>query len=119
MENWEEFCSALGVSIRQEFWEGCFISGQFMTGWVAPGQTRSAKKTGKEILKRIQMNLLGQIRSARIEELMRIESLELLIEKTRDDAKRALLSRNSELQAGLKGAKRRRKPCNKRLLRPR
>ena len=103
VEDWREFCNALGVSIDQEFWEGCFISGQFVTGWVTPGQTHSAKKTGKEILKRIRMNLLGQIRSPRIEELMRIESLDLLIEKTRDD-REALLSKNSELQASLENA---------------
>ena len=94
----------MGVSIDQEFWEGCLISGQFVTGWVTAGQIRSVKKTGKEILKRIRMNLLGQIRSARIEVLMRIESLDLLIEKTQDD-REALLSKNSELQAGLEGAK--------------
>jgi hypothetical protein len=43
--------------------------------------SRSAKKTGKEILKQIRMNLLGEIRSARIEQLMRIKSLDLLIDK--------------------------------------
>ena len=108
VEDWREFCSALDVSIDQEFWEGWLISGQFVTGWVAPGQIRSAKKIGREILKRIRMYLLGQIRSARIEELMRIQSLDLLIEKTRDD-REALLSKNSELQ------RRKPKDCSARL----
>jgi hypothetical protein len=85
MEDWEEFCSALDVSIDRKFWEGFLISGQWVMGWVAPGQIRRARKTGKEILDQIRMNLLGQIRGARIEELMRIKNLDLLIEKTRHD----------------------------------
>lgn len=97
MEDWRGFCEALGVNFESEFWEGGMISGLYMKGWIKPGKVDKATKTGKEILKRIRQNLLERIRSNAIAELEKIEDLDRLDERTRDDRK-SLISQNAQLK---------------------
>jgi len=85
IEGWSDFCEAVGVDIRTQFWEGSMISGQFVMGWIKAGDIRGAKKAGETMLKKIRKNLLKQLRERTIKELNKIDDLDTLIERTRDD----------------------------------
>ncbi|HIG27940.1 MAG TPA: hypothetical protein EYQ50_09130, partial [Verrucomicrobiales bacterium] len=106
IEGWQDYCEAMGISIDGEAWESSMISGHYVMGWAELGTIRSARKTGKEILKRLRRNLLEQIRSVRIKELQKIKDLDTLIERTRDDRK-TLLNENDRLKADLESSQNR------------
>jgi hypothetical protein len=69
IEDWRDFCEAIGVCIESRVWEGSMISGQWQMGWVEVGTIRRAKKAGREILKRLREDLIEQIREAGIREV--------------------------------------------------
>jgi hypothetical protein len=100
MNDWSDFCSALGVHIDSNFWEGSMISGHLQMGWIQPGQIRRAQKIGKEILKEIRRDVLEQIRSAAISEIKKIKDLDRLIERISDD-RPFLLAQIGHLKAAL------------------
>ena len=103
LRGWQDFCEAMGVEVRSEFWEGSLTSGQFVTGWIRVGGTRDAKKAGKTLLLEVERFLLTQLRARRIEELSEIGDLESLVERTRDD-RAALLAQIGVLKTALEGA---------------
>ncbi len=85
LKGWRDFCEAVGVDVRTQFWEGSMISGHFAMGWIKAGDIRGAKKTGEAMLKQIRQNLLNQLREFRFKELNEIKDLDALIERTLDD----------------------------------
>ena len=106
LEGWADFCEALGISVSSDFWEGSkgsMINGHFVMGWIKLGGVRSAKKTGKEIIKQLEKGLLEQLRRKRVDELGRVKDLYILIERTRDD-RAALLSETAKLKTDLEAA---------------
>ncbi len=85
INDWKDFCEAMGISIDSAFWEGSMISGHYKMGWIKARSIRRAEKTGEAMLKKIRQNLFKRIREQRIKELNEITDLDVLVERTRDD----------------------------------
>ncbi len=100
VQDWQEFCEAIGVNINPRFWEGSMISGQFQMGWIEPNKVHKAKKIGKAVLKQLRQNLFEKIRNSAILDIKKIRNLDSLIESTLND-RASLIAEIAELNACL------------------
>jgi hypothetical protein len=98
--DWSDFCDAVGVNLKRQFWEGSLVSGQFVMGWVKETRVSSAKKRGESVVQKLRANLVADLKARRIEELKGIEDLDELISKVQND-RDALLEEVNNLKGSL------------------
>jgi hypothetical protein len=111
VEDVTEFCTAIGIQLDSNFWEGSLISGFYYFGWIEIGAEQQVQEQAQRLLDELRSDLEAATRRwqqkerARIfRELKAIKDFERFMARTADD-RGELTERITQLENDLQAAR--------------